>query len=480
MENKFRQVKLSGVALAFFILFLVLFFPFPIEIIDALTLQPVADYSIHISLWRMVFEPFLGPLLFFNRAVDPLGEIPAAILWVLILYCIYRLIQLKSLPSKFLKRKEILGMFGNLPILVGIGFAFFLIILFIPLPSNTIVNNSENDILVTTHSHTEYSHDGLTTQMNMWKWHKRNGFDAFFITDHANYNKTLEFSQQQRDNKFPLKPLVMVGQEHSGSNHMSLLGLDGSFQTQGQPDSSIVKLTHKNGGAVIINHWFDGKGKEKEFYKALGVDGFEIENVGKELYYKRTLFQELKQYCEDNGLIMVGGLDYHGYGRKCAIWNALAIPNWHNMDIASKESSILKILRDRDQSKLRVLMYRDRPLYEEMPLLIGPPVTVINYFRTLKGYQVASWIIWWAIFQMVLKFRIGRDMASNNALPIWGAISALFMLLLGLFYFTRGLAIEGHTKLYGEYSTLLFIIGGAFILYSATMIYRRFFRKAEN
>ncbi|MDX1365367.1 MAG: hypothetical protein R3243_14240, partial [Arenibacter latericius] len=160
--------------------------------------------------------------------------------------------------------------------------------------------------------------------------------------------------------------------------------------------------------------------------------------------------------------------------------NALAIPNWHNMDIASKESSILKILRDRDQSKLRVLMYRDRPLYEEIPLLIRPPVTVINYFRTLKGYQVASWIIWWAIFQMVLKFKIGRDIASNNALPIWGAISALFMLLLGLFYFTRGLAKEGHTKLYGEYSTLLFIIGGAFMLYSATMIYRRFFRKAEN
>ncbi|GGW23386.1 PHP domain-containing protein [Arenibacter certesii] len=478
-KEKWDEI-IIGIVGPLLLLILVLLFPFPIEIINALTVQPVADFSIHIPVWRMLFEPIFGPLLFFNRAVDPLREIPIAILWMLFLYSGYRLMQLKTLPSKSLKRKKLIKMFGDIPLLLAVGFAFFLVMLFIPLPNNTIVNNSKNDILVTTHSHTEYSHDGLTTQKNMWEWHKRNGFDAFFITDHANYNKTMEFSRQQRDNKFPLTPMVMVGQEHSGSNHMSLLGLDGSFQTMEQPDSTIVKLTHNNGGAVIINHWFDGKGKEKEFYKELGADGFEIENVGKELYYDRTLFQELKQYCEENELIMVGGLDYHGYGRVCAIWNAFTIPNWYAMDPKAKVRSIVEILRDRDQSKLKILMYRDRPSYKGIPLLLSPPVTIINYFRSLNGYQVASWMMWWAILQLLLKFKKIKNLDCVNALPIWGALSSLFMLVLGVFYYRRGQALQGYTKLYTEYSTLLYIIGGVFLLYSGMVIYYRFVRKNEN
>src|SRR5690606_10244456 len=101
---------------------------------------------------------------------------------------------------------------------------------------------------------------------------------------------------KQRKGQFPIAPLIMVGQEHSGSNHMSLLGLKGTFGTKDKEDSLVVDLTHRYGGAVIINHWFDGKGNDKEFYKDLGADGFEIENVGKELYYDRALYKDLKKF----------------------------------------------------------------------------------------------------------------------------------------------------------------------------------------
>ncbi|MCM4168598.1 hypothetical protein KCTC52924_02176 [Arenibacter antarcticus] len=479
MENKRWTRAFMGVIPPFALFVIVLFFPYQIAIIDALTVQPLAEYGIHIHFWRIVFEPFLGPLLYFNRAINPLQELPIAVMWILVLYLVYGLMQLKPLQSILLRRKKLLRILGNLPLLVGIGFGIFVILLFIPLPNNTIVNNSQNDILVTTHTHTEYSHDGLTSQKNMWKWHKRNGFDAFFITDHANHKKTLEFSEQQRNNKFPLKPLVLVGQEHSGSNHMSLLGLDGSFVTKDKPDSSIVKLTHKYGGAVIVNHWFDGKGKEKEFYKALGVDGFEIENVGKELYYDRSQFRELKKYCEENGLIMVGGLDYHGYGRVCAIWNAFTIPNWSGMDPDHKESAILQILRERDQSKLKVLMYRDRPLNEGLSPLFGPIVTVVNYFRTLNSFQVVSWILWWGVLQLFLKFKKANVMGWDKTLAIAGGANALFLLVLGVLYFLRGQVIEGYSDLYDEYSSLLFIIGGVLAVYSAMVIYSRFFAQQK-
>src|SRR5690606_7678340 len=242
-------------------------------------------------------------------------------------------------------------------------------------------------------------------------------------------------------------------------------------------DSVIVDLVHQYGGAVIINHWFDGKGKEKEFYKDLGADGFEIENVGKELYYDRTVFEDVKSFCEENGLIMVGGLDYHGYGRVCAIWNAFTIPNWEGMDPKTKESAILRILRDRDQTKLKVLMYRDRPYHDGKNLLFSPFTTAINYFRTLNGYQVASWVI---LFQLVRVFGRKRIISPEKNLTFLGLASALFLVILGGFYFVRAQAIKGYSKVFAEYSSLLLSIGAIFLIYCMFMIYMRFFRREKD
>lgn len=470
---KYRIGVIPGIV----IILIPLFFPLPIEIIDVFTLDPVPGFDIHIHFWRIVFEPFLGPLLYFNRGLYPLQEIPIAIFWVIGFYTLFTLFTVYRLPSWDLRKTGLGHFLGNLFLLAGIGFSIFVVLLFIPLPNNTIINNSTDQVLVTTHAHTEYSHDGLTSQKNMWAWHKRNGFDAFFITDHANFNNTLEFSRGQRKGEFPIDPLVMVGQEHSGSNHMSLLGLKGEFVTKDKPDSVIVGLVHKYGGAVIINHWFDGKGKGKEFYRDLGVDGFEIENVGKELYYDRAIFEEVRSFCAENGLIMVGGLDYHGYGRACAIWNAFTVPDWHGMDPDTKENSILQILRDRDQSRLNVLMYRDRPYNDGQNLFFSPFTSLINYFRTLNGYQVISWIFWIGVFWVFGTYKRKRFLSYNKNLTIAGLASALFLMGLGLFYCMRAQAIKGYSKVFAEYSSLTLTIGAVFLVYCVFILYLRFFRK---
>jgi len=215
-----------------------------------------------------------------------------------------------------------------------------------PLPNNTIVNNAENTILVNTHSHTEFSHDGLISQEGLWEWHKRNGFDAFFITDHNNHDYTYDFVQAQRNNKFPNEPLVMCGEEFSGSNHLSMLGLKAKFSTKGFSDSTAINLTHAGRGTVIVNHWFDGEQMSLEYYKNLGVDGFEIENTALERTYNRKVYQKIKTFCESHNLVMNGGVDFHGYGNACSLWNAFEIPGWQNLDPASKEAAILEIIKN--------------------------------------------------------------------------------------------------------------------------------------
>ena len=161
------------------ILVITTLFHYPIHIEDALTNSPIHDYDVSISFWRITFEPVIGLLLFFNRSLYALSELPITLVWILMIFIIYTIIKLVRIKEK----KFIISQIVNTPLVIGLWFTVFVIILFISLPNNTIVNNSPNSILVTTHSHTEYSHDGLISQKGLWDWHKRNGFDAFFITE---------------------------------------------------------------------------------------------------------------------------------------------------------------------------------------------------------------------------------------------------------------------------------------------------------
>ena len=180
------MLKKSFIAIPIIIIaFLALFFHLDIHIIDALTLETVPGYNVHVPILRILFEPILGLLLYFNRSIYPLQELPIALLWIMVFYIGISLINVFRASATVSIKQALLRFLGNLPLLIGICFSVFVVILFLALPNNTIVNNTLDEVLVTTHAHTEYSHDGLISQHKMWSWHKRNGFDAFFITDHG-------------------------------------------------------------------------------------------------------------------------------------------------------------------------------------------------------------------------------------------------------------------------------------------------------
>ena len=370
-----------------------------------------------------------------------------------------------------MKRNYIINQLFKIPIIVGLWLTFFALIIFIPMPNNKIVNNSKDYILVSTHAHTEYSHDGLITQNNMWKWQKNNGFDAFFITDHANHKKTYELMSNQRRGDFPIAPLIMTGEEYSASNHMSLLGLRNKFESGDLADQAIVDSVHAYGGVVIINHWFDDQRKTLNYYRDLGIDGFEIENSGSDIYYDRELYHKMIDYCTANNLIMIGGLDFHGYGNACTLWNAMKIPGWHNLKPIEKEAAILKVLKNADQSKNRILMYKDRSYYKNENLIFTPVFTLINYFRTLNIYQVLSWFFWLIIFKLVAVFYKKRQISSEKSMALTGLAGALFIIFLAMFYYLKIDGIIGYTKMYVEYSSLFFYIGFIFMAYMLIYIF---------
>ncbi|MEM9144523.1 MAG: hypothetical protein AAGA86_16160, partial [Bacteroidota bacterium] len=181
-------------------------------------------------------------------------------------------------------------------------------------------------------------------------------------------------------------------------------------------------------------------------------------------------------FCEENGLTMVGGLDFHGYGKVCSLHNALKIPNWNQMDDASKRSSILDVLKNGTQENIKVLLYKDRPFYPKTHLFLRPFANVINYFRTLNVYQVLSWIFW-LLPLLFMGRRIQETLIPPKAGPlILGMVSAFFLMGLAILYHFREKAVSEYNDIYGEYSSLLGPIGLALGLYALLVGYFRMFR----
>jgi hypothetical protein len=194
------------------------------------------------------------------------------------------------------------------------------------------------------------------------------------------------------------------------------------------------------------------------------------------------VYQKIKDFCESNNLIMNGGLDFHGYGNVCSLWNAMELPGWQNLDPVSKEEAILNIIKTHDQSKLKVVLYTDRPYYAKKNLFFRPLLTFVNYFRTLNFYQVLSWIVWITCFSVIGR-RLSNTMETKQfgpqrLAPLFGVLGALFLLGLGFTYFFRIKDMEDFTEMYKEYSVLLFYVGSGMLVYSGFVTYR-FFKQKE-
>lgn len=464
------------------IVFVSWIFHYPVHIQNALTHQPEAGFILEPSFWRIVFEPFLGLLLYFNRAFYAIDEFTMVLVWALGIFLIYSFLKYFKQGNKNLKRKFFLNQLLNLLLLVGIWFAMFVVLIFVDLPNDRIVNKTSDWVLVTTHSHTEYSHDGLISEEGLLKWHQRNGFDAFFITDHSNHGATLRFVNSRKGKEQAGEPVVFCGEEFSGSNHMSLLSLKTDFVTRGQSDSAIVAKAHADGAAILVNHWFDGEHKTLEYYKNLGVDGFEIENTATEKRYNREVYKRIKSFCESKGLVMNGGLDFHGYGSACTLWNAFEIPGWKEMSYEDKQEAVLSIIKAHDQGKLKVLLLNDRPYYEPKRLLFRPIITLFNYFRTLNFLQVISWICWILVLaflksKQALTPALSKKYSCQRIGTLVAFVTSVFLISLGITYFSRVQHVDEFTKMYPEYGRLLLLTGFPLLILSGALLYFRMIKK---
>jgi hypothetical protein len=421
--------------------------PRTIQVINAVTFKPDNDFSIHINGVRELLEPIVGLPLFYLRAGQPIEEYIVLWIWIFISLGIYLIIK-KGI--RFYKKWLL-----SIPTILGLTYFILVWMIFWPLPSNKIINESESKILFNTHAHSYFSHDGLITPIEQMEWHNKNGFDAFFLTEHNHNLNTLDFVQRQKSGQLNQDPQVMAGIEFSGSNHMVLLGLTDLLITFGKKDSVVIPEVHKQGGVVGVAHWFDGQNKSIQHYIESGVNGFEIVNKN-QLAFPIEIHSDIINACEKNSLFLLGGADYHGYGPTCGTWNVMDIPKWKSLNHDEKTDAILSGLKKGDN---QVIFYSDRQVMPFDKIWLSPPINILNHFRGLNIVQILSWIGWGILF-ISLNIKI-KTKYLLQWIPI---ISGSAIFTKGRILLEKSIPVVQHNDVLLEVGELFTIIGISLII----------------
>ncbi len=180
----------------------------------------------------------------------------------------------------------------------------------------TEFDNTKQNILLDTHSHTLYSDGVLTVEQNIL-WHIANGFNACIITDHDTWAHVKEVRKMQE--KYADEIILFAGSEWTTDViHMNILF---PLDAEGFEDilapwdnypsyeeiQDAIKETHDLGGLVTINHFnwslprMPDHPKREEVYD-WGADFIEIVNEG-------TWDQASYDFVSGNEMGMVAGTD---------------------------------------------------------------------------------------------------------------------------------------------------------------------------
>jgi len=310
-------------------------------------------------------------------------------------------------------------------------FMFFLVwVSLIPHPMSYLVAQDPDVLLIDFHSHSAVSHDGrksFSAASNML-WHREQGYDASFITDHNRIESSQRAKTISRDEWRETGYRSLEGEEISlFRTHLVTLGVHERIDNRPY-DSDAKKIPvfitdmHKKGVPVIASipeywwyHW-DGSslGTVADFIR-WGIDGFEIINSApKALDFPPAYRRHIVDLCRQHNLPMTGISDNHGWGYATAAWNAMRLSGWRQMDPDKLETAVLFALKIKRFEAVQVLE-RARYNPENLPeLLAAPFADAFLYWRSLQPREAVSWVIWIWIMAFLYSFACRKKRNPNE------------------------------------------------------------------
>lgn len=359
--------------------------------------------SLHLAYpWVYVgFAPLFG--LWDGVSMLSTSRLRGFLVGILVLYVLWRggralwwrLAWSDSPPPRAPVRREVvlgLGTIAGLALFVAIGALWHR-------PMAALAGAGTGTVVFDMHSHTSVSHDvggtlmgGFDTEANR-RWHRRAGFDAFFVTDH-NTVAGLRAG--------PGQPVICPGIEVSAwKAHVVLLG-----------DSVPVDRTRYNGslaalrallsqsdtayGALSVLSLPEYERNHRtrlDSLVAAGADGFEIVNASPEANeFPRARRDAVIALARRTNRFVVGASDSHGWGATSMVWNLLPLPAGPATRSAIC-AGLLERLRQGFGSSRIVERHRLRA-DSGWPGWLTPLGVVWETWRGMNGALTAAWLAW--------------------------------------------------------------------------------------
>ena len=133
----------------------------------------------------------------------------------------------------------------------------------------------------------------------------------------------------------------------------------------------------------------------------------------------------------------------------------------------------MQVLRQRDMTRITVLLYNDRNTFDRSRVLLSPPYTIVSYFRTLNALQLLSWFLW-LVLLATLRTRLANRIKGSVCLRTMQAValtSTVFLLVNGTVLNLRARSLTEYNDIYTEYSTIMLWCGAGFLAYTTLLIF---------
>jgi hypothetical protein len=359
--------------------------PLPSPVRDAATLAWAPGFHLELPLWHLLLTPFCS--LADAWTVLSFHQLLATIAAVLLL--------------AFLFGGSKRGM-----IISALLLAFLAWGALVPRPMGRLQADDPDCLLIDFHSHSKASHDGrrsFTAAANQ-RWHRLQGYDAGFITDHNRVESAVEAKADSSRGWTSTGYRSLQGEEISLlETHLIVLGnrerIDNHpYDSDAAKVGLFVRDMTRKGLPVIASlpeYWWYHSEAWLEDLIANGLAGVEVVNSApKALDFPLSQRMEVVHLAKRENLFITGISDNHGYGYATAVWNAMRIPGWRHLAPDALERAVIDALRRSRYSSVQVLE-RARPLARgNLALFANPFEAALLYWRGLQPYQLLSWMAW--------------------------------------------------------------------------------------
>jgi hypothetical protein len=354
----------------------------PIELTDLITGIQVSNFSISWPKLRIFIEPLYG-FSFYALTLERTFYKAVLIswtVWSLIFVLIYCKITRKNLGQSLVKVFYILIAFASLAAFVAL----------FPLPGPKLIK-PQGYIAVDLHSHSRFSHDGVSTEKSSFKFHSLSGYDIFFITEHQNTKSFKNFSTLDSSAQ-----KVFCGMQIQAIEGVSVLLLSKEFFDGGLYNNlgirEIIKKAHESGMFVIMPHWWKWHKFSFSELKGIGVNGFEIYNNG----YRNFAEDEreaLIDFSKKNSLLMIASTDWHGWGYMTDAWTVFLTDNFVFDDL------------EKYAENEQIILYRQKQSSSFFRFLFEPFFAYYYYMKNTNTAQTISFICWFIIIFSLFAFK---------------------------------------------------------------------------